>query len=398
MTGDPGSYAMRTIVERKPRIIGEVIRSNTLNGSAVRRLEALGDEIRKGYVADPAGRGGYPERFQADEAAVWGREIARWRGGKWLEIPWYFAEAYFYLRLLLACGYYGNSTSRFDPFRPQKERELTGSGGGLALGRDILRGLDGMEADEGRAAFLLHTSLWGNRVDLSNFDVAARDRGRLFEPEADALLIDHTAAAVKAALGAAAVDMILDNAGPELVSDLLLADFLLRRGRTDRVVLHVKQSPFFVSDAMTGDVLSTADAFLADSDPRLRDAGGRLRSMIRAGRLEIRDHYFWNGPLHFSSLRPEILESFGRADLLIFKGDANYRRLLEDRKWDTDVDLEKTACALPVPYLALRTMKSEIVADVSRQKAAELFRQDPEWRVNGKRGIVRLCRARARLR
>lgn len=398
MTGDPGSYAMRTIVERKPRIIREVILSNSMTGAVKERLEALDAEMRDGVIASPIGAAVFPaDAFEKDELAAWEREIARWQGRSWLDIPWYFAEAFFYFRVLLECGYYrslrGAGTSPpVDPFRVLKEKELLGPGGGLELGKTILHGLGAMDSDKEKAAFLLNTSLWGNRVDLSNYDVSLHERERLLGSDPERLLVDHTPAAVEALICGTAVDMILDNAGPELVSDLLLADFILGRDRAARVVLHVKRSPFFVSDATVEDVQTTLKAFRAHPAPALNAAGERLLRQMRTGGLSAADHFFWNGPLHFSSLPRDILRRFEAADLLIFKGDANYRRLLEDRKWNTGMAMEEAACRLPSPFLVLRTMKSEIVVDIPEAKAAELSRADPDWLINGRRGIVRCCR------
>ena len=45
------------------------------------------------------------------------------------------------------------------------------------------------------------------------------------------------------------VDFVLDNAGPEIFSDLCLATFLSSKGIADKIVFHVKQFPWFVSDA-----------------------------------------------------------------------------------------------------------------------------------------------------
>src|SRR6185437_11199948 len=55
-----------------------------------------------------------------------------------------------------------------------------------------------------------------------------------------------------AGAGAGAVAIICDNAGRELISDLLLADELLSQSGTalaTSVELHVKPAPYYISDA-----------------------------------------------------------------------------------------------------------------------------------------------------
>jgi hypothetical protein len=52
--------------------------------------------------------------------------------------------------------------------------------------------------------------------------------------------------------------------------------------------------------------------------------------------------------------------------------------------------MERLAGDFPPPLAALRTMKSEIVVDLSEAQVAGLDREDPGWRTNGRRGLVRL--------
>ncbi len=53
------------------------------------------------------------------------------------------------------------------------------------------------------------------------------------------------------------VDVILDNAGFELVADLCLAMFLLDSGLASKVRLHCKRHPWFVSDTTRSDITRT---------------------------------------------------------------------------------------------------------------------------------------------
>ena len=148
-TGDPGSFAMRTIVERKPRIVAQVLESNRAVPSDVREgFEELVRDIREGVVASPIdGRDELCASFEPEELLAWEGEMACYAGRRWLDLPWFFAEAYFYLRLLVAWGYYDSSSPRgigagnhrlpLDPFQALKEQELCGPRGGLAVARQI---------------------------------------------------------------------------------------------------------------------------------------------------------------------------------------------------------------------------------------------------------------------
>ena len=81
----------------------------------------------------------------------------------------------------------------------------------------------------------------------------------------------------------------------------------------------------------------------------------------------------------------DMIDAAQQADLVVIKGDANYRRILEDRKWDCSLRMEDLADYFPAPFAVLRTMKSEIVVDIPRKEARRLAARDPEWLINGRR-------------
>jgi hypothetical protein len=411
-TGDPGSFAMRTIVERKPRIVAQVLESNRVAAKARAGLEELVRDIREGLVASPfEGRDDLRGSFEPEELLAWEAEIATHAGRRWLDIPWYFAEAYFYLRLLMVWGYYdrhapgtGASIPQWpsDPFEALKEEELCGPLGGLAAARQIVRALGGPDGGEEALGVLLHSALWGNRVDLGCFELDESRRREVFSRDRESLVVDHTERVLAALAAARSIGMILDNAGSELSCDLLLVDRLLssppapESGEPRRATLHVKGAPFFVSDAMGKDVRRTITAFCSDAEALLAQAGRRLERAITDGRLLLREHWFWNSPLHFTRMPPLLCAALAEDDIVVVKGDANYRRLLEDRRWEPWRAMEEIAGYFPASFACLRTMKSEIVVDVPREKAESLSAADPEWLINGRRGLVRYCRGRAR--
>lgn len=393
-TADPHSFARHTIEVRKPGILAEALAAHTLPAAAVGRLERLRENIGHGTVSDSFAACPYdPSLFAAAELAAWRAAIAAQAGRGWLELPWYFAESYFYVSLLLALGYYDpqSATCGRDPFASPKQRELSGPGGGIELAAGVLDLLEGRRGVDSLKA-LLRFCLWGNRVDLSNAGIAERHRSQILapdNPEDSNLLRDDTPQLVEALLSARRVDIVLDNCGPELVCDLLLARTLLTAAGVQRVVLHAKGAPFFVSDAMAADVEQTIAALASSPAAAARRAGGDLQALRAEGRLLVADHYFWNGPLHFPGLPAELRFELGKADLVILKGDANYRRLLCDRHWPHTARLEEIAAYFPAPLACLRTLKSELAVDLTVEQVAALGAADPDWLINGRRGIIR---------
>lgn len=153
------------------------------------------------------------------------------------------------------------------------------------------------------------------------------------------------------------VDIVLDNAGFELYVDLVLAGYLLSSGLATTVVLHPKSIPWFVSDVLPTDFASLLSAI---ADPRgFYDApteDDRLRgvepekladsevadleflfsewSRFHAeGQLVLRPNRVWTGPGSFWRLPEEakdLVEDLKQSELVVFKGDLNYRKLVGD--------------------------------------------------------------------
>ena len=115
-----------------------------------------------------------------------------------------------------------------------------------------------------------------------------------------------------------------------------------------------------------------------------------LAQHVAAGRLLFRSTPFWTGPLMFRQMPATVREDLGGASLVIIKGDVNYRRLLDDRHWPATTALEELTSYFPAPHLVLRTLKSEIMVSLSPGQAAEIAAEDPDWLINGKRGIIQL--------
>ena len=85
------------------------------------------------------------------------------------------------------------------------------------------------------------------------------------------------------------------------------------------------------------------------------------------------------------------MHTFRGAALVIFKGDANYRRVVGDALWPPETPLASVVDYFPAPLLALRTLKSDPVVGLPAGLAARLDGVDPDWRINGKRGVIELA-------
>jgi hypothetical protein len=384
MTSEPGSFARKTIVERKPQIIRQVLEDNGYPPAIVGRLERFRGEI----ASQPM----QPLSEPAPDLLFWNREWATFEGRTWLEVPWYWAEAFFYRRLLEAASYFQpGAWQGHDPFGDQKRGQIQ-----VAVAR-LAAELEAVVQARPEVAFqaLLHSCLWGNRADLSNESIRLAVQGGLAaRQERHNILIDHSEETYRwIAGGLGRVDFICDNAGLDLLYDLALADLLLGQGWVRQVCFHLKAQPFFVSDAMPQDLQATLTRLQTCSYARARELAERLLDCQEAGRLVLYADPFWTTYLMFHQFPAALRTDLSRSGLVILKGDVNYRRLLDDRHWPHTTTLEEVAAFFPAPFLVLRTLKGEIQVGLAPGQAEALSAEDPSWLINGQRGLVHLCLA-----
>jgi hypothetical protein len=184
------------------------------------------------------------------------------------------------------------------------------------------------------------------------------------------------------------IDFLVDNAGFELVSDLIFSDYLITSGIAVFIRLHVKPHPTYVSDAMIKDVNATLDFFKADSNTKVRELGLRLAGYLAQGRLQIRQNFFWTSPLPGWELPPSLKSELSQSNLVISKGDANYRRILGDLNWPKTTNFADILDYFPVPIVALRTVKAEIACGMQPGQSEFIATKDPSWMTNGRWGMI----------
>lgn len=407
-TGDPGSFAEFTFKVRDPKILQELADAPYFAPGMVRAFKKFRAEL-EGAIQ--------PLREDAPDIEFWRAVSAPYIGRAWLDVPWYWAEAYFYRRILEIVGYFQiGAWHERDPFASNKDAELKPDAAPLRA-QTLLQILANVNTFAPRAELyterekfelLLHAALWGNRVDLSYNVERTVGRAARLEDEHENFLVDD-APGVYDFFGARTLDHLVyvtDNAGTELALDLALIDFLLAErspaglGTTPhsgasapaqpyvkKITIHLKPQPFYVSDAMPQDVERTLDTF-AHANAETRQLASRLRAHLKSKRLELRVHWFYPSSLHYFEMPDDLFAMFRSADFVIFKGDVNYRRVVGDAHWNPTIAFEYTTRYFPTPFVCLRTMKSDAVVGLQPAQVQALDRADREWRINGKRGLA----------
>jgi uncharacterized protein with ATP-grasp and redox domains len=378
---EPDTWQYDTMTQRISEIAQRVIDENDLTAEQLQRMRRLQDEMPYGLVRpldDPA----------APDAAAWAAYVAPYVGRNWLDIPWFMAEMMFFRRVLEATGYFGPGVGEGrDPYRQQKAAGMAAAAEALPTLLPVVE--RPLTAETLRQVLVM--DLWGNQADLS---IWPSDGGAgPVQPERAHLLIDDLPEVVTyledaRTRGPLRVDFLVDNAGIELTGDLLTADYLLRHGVAATVQLHVKPYPTFVSDAMIPDVAAAIEQLAGAAQPEAAAIGARLRRRLSDGSLALRTHLFWTSPLPFWELPADLRDVLGRSDLLIVKGDMNYRRLHGDRHWPFDTPFDAIVAGAPAPLVCLRVVKAEVASGLSRAQVAEVTEADPGWMSNGRWGMA----------
>lgn len=190
------------------------------------------------------------------------------------------------------------------------------------------------------------------------------------------------------------VDIVLDNAGFELFTDLCLADFLVNMELANLVVLHCKQLPWFVSDASQQDVHWMLDQMVTSDHPDIAQLAKTWKKHLTDGIWVLTDHKFWTTPYEFAAMKTvatELYSQLQESSLVIFKGDLNYRKLVADRNWLYTTPFSESLGGFhPTAVCALRTLKADLLAGASEDKVMAAKNKTGEWMINGQNAVVQL--------
>jgi len=243
-------------------------------------------------------------------------------------------------------------------------------------------------------------SLWSNKCDLSlsagNSTTLASIRESV-EKLQKFVLVDNTLEVYEYLEGLkgekeVVIDIILDNSGMELFTDVVLADFLLTSKLCARVNFHPKLMPWFVSDVTIDDFDKMFEKLASWGDEGVDECCRRWRHNMRCGKFTVvtdtLDFYTMGIPYsEMINTRPQLYKKLQQSDLLIFKGDLNYRKLVGDLNWPATTPFKDGLQGFnPTKLVALRTLKADVV--VGLDDGVENEMPDSDWMITGKYAVV----------
>ncbi|KAL8830280.1 MAG: hypothetical protein Q9170_005809 [Blastenia crenularia] len=388
------------------------------------------------------------------DIAAYNKELEALRSPTWFDVPWLYAECYLYRRMNTSFAISTHWES-YDVFARQKMSTFRSSCPAvleLAVKyKQLVSQLQDhtsdsksqQEVEEAEKLLFMEMCeicLWGNATDLSLLtsltyeDIQKLQGADARKSSEKNILVNDLPRAYKVLKAGQSsnskstrrVDIVLDNAGFELFVDLILAGYLLEAGLATQIVLHPKSIPWFVSDVLPADFASLLNALAnpqefygksSDDDhtgkaaqPMSEQEASQLSFLFQhwstlhqEGQLTIRPHLFWTGPGSYWRLpktAPSLYEDLKESELVIFKGDLNYRKLVGDAMWSTTAQFDTAIGPLGsgsgIRTLALRTCKADTVVGLPEGEEGRLKDTDGgggdsgarKWAWSGKWAVV----------
>nr|XP_032803595.1 damage-control phosphatase ARMT1 isoform X1 [Petromyzon marinus] len=425
-----GSFAYLTVKDRLPKILTQII--DRLHRSRAKFHEEHGEEgseadkkiisllskLRNELLTDKPIT---PLTDGRPDVGEWNAYLEAQRCltamPSWFTSAWLYVECYMYRRVQEAMALCPPLNDH-DVFSELKQKSFFDSQKAIIslcdhLG-EVLNKISGLNKDEVKKEFqqLLQVCLWGNKCDLSIS--AGKDNPQKASPLTGLndlkakILIDDTEA-VWATLEdklkknpsstqCFRLDIVLDNAGFELFTDLVLAEFLLASKLVDQIHFHGKCMPWFISDVTKEDVNFTVHLLMASNHRWSSKLGATWRSHLQDGSWVYHDHMFWTFPHEYCSMEaiaPDLYAELKRSNLILFKGDLNYRKLTGDRQWDHTTAFETALQGFhPSALCSLRALKADLQVGLQPGMAEILTAADPDWMVSGEYAVIQFSDAK----
>eukprot|EP01119_Soliformovum_irregulare_P023287 TRINITY_DN8115_c0_g1_i1.p1 TRINITY_DN8115_c0_g1~~TRINITY_DN8115_c0_g1_i1.p1 ORF type:complete len:420 (-),score=84.55 TRINITY_DN8115_c0_g1_i1:126-1364(-) len=380
---DHNSFTYTSITERLPKIIDEMLNDGHFEPPIKQKIENLRDGIRSGQ--------GKIEPIEGTEqdVALWRNFSEPFLGSTFLQVPWFFVEAYTYRKIMEITSYFEDPAKR-DPFLKSKQKSLKSAMEPFRiLCQQRIKNKDGFYTpnfDQFKA--IIHSSLWGNKADLSLHPEGVGAEHMALQ-DAELILIEDTQKIWddRSRWAGGNLAIIVDNCGFELVCDLSLIDWLLTTKLATQITMHVKKHPTFVSDATAIDVKQHIALLAIDDNAKVQEFGKKWQKFLEDGLLIVRDDFYWNSPNPFWDCPDHISDQLHSVPLVFMKGDANYRRVHGDLHWEHTASTKDIASYYPTSLVMLRTLKAEVMTGLTSLQLSRV-EAEREWMVTGKYGII----------
>ncbi|EMG48298.1 hypothetical protein SBY92_003218 [Candida maltosa Xu316] len=412
---DEKSFAFSTVRQRWPKIIETAIADVQsaiqdheehahLGDRIVNQLLQLNEDFANDAIVQP---------FTASEIQInpdlkhYNESLEKLNQDKkvtWRTGPWLYLECYLYQYIN---NFFIIDTDpfwkEFDVFGRLKTQTFKQSESGVL---ELCKRYEVLSSQLGKAdsetLFLLFKefidiSLWGNATDLSLLagnvsleDIKSVQGAEVRKKNEEKILVNDISQAWKELIGDNnRVDIVLDNSGFELFTDLILVLFLLDAKIVNEVHLHCKEIPWFVSDTMPKDFQDLLSQLVDTKfypeihakDPKaIKLVHDELQNYYKNYQLIINHDPFWTLDYNYWSIPKftKLYDELKKSNLIIFKGDLNYRKLTGDLEWPTTTPFKTAIQDLAtsgLPILSLRTCKADVVVGLPEGVNEKLIKE-----------------------
>lgn len=443
---DKNSFAYPTVHKRWPTIIeGAIkdIKTETESNSNLRessisiinQLNKLLDDFRNDVVVSKF------EQSQIDlnpDLSHYNNhydELAKIKQITWLTGPWLYLECYVYQ--FINTIFLSSSETywhKFDVFQNLKNLTFKQSELGVnelskrykVLNTQLISN-DKLDDETLKILFseFIDISLWGNATDLSLLagnvsidDIKSVQGAEVRKKNEEKIIVNDLSQAWNYLKNSShddndkQIDIVLDNSGFELFTDLILSLFLLDSKLINKVKIHCKEIPWFVSDTMPKDFDLLLDQLIDENfyknihqdkedHESIKFLHSKLNQYYKDGNIVVSHHKFWTLSYNYWDIPKftDLYQELSKSDLIIFKGDLNYRKLTGDLQWDKTTpfktalqDLSKSK----LPVLSLRTCKADVVVGLPQglhEKLSTIYKDQGNeigelWTASGKWAVI----------
>ena len=345
------TFAGFTLETRFPKILKDVLDNPELNPASKTQLTSLLNNLDNQRIE--------PIELTSEESVFWQPFFEEYTGKRFEEVPFFFLEIYLYRLINLIIS---SNQDFIDPFGHIKRQDLEKN---TAFFKQLANDRSELSIDQ-----CIHLAVEGNQADLSQLAGSTKGNPLSYLIDDSDLLINQ--------IPETGIHLIADNSGVELFTDLLLITKLSET--CEQITLHLKHMPLLVSDATPNDLEILLEHLELIG---LADFVSDIQQLIDSNKLKVTSQPFWNAPTFYDEL--SFIEK--PTNLLITKGDANYRRFFHDKVFPAHLSFELESIGFDKVF-TLRTLKSDIQTGLKKDQVEALQNQDPEWMHNGKYAVI----------
>lgn len=399
LNSDPKLFGYSTARSRWPKILQGALEDvsklvpEASRAEFTRGLQDILDAINNDDEVKPFTK---DEIAQNSQLTSYNESLAQLLPMTWQTGPWLYLECHLYQMIEAINLRLAANVDIFEALKHSTFKLLQAGVHELAKHVNSLEETKGMDDESLRLLFreFIDISLWGNATDLSLLaggisvdDINLIQGKELRRKNEEKIIVNEIDEAWKwvRSKETSRYDIVLDNSGFELYADLCLSVFLLKHGLAKEIHLHSKEIPWFVSDTMPKDVDQllaqlVEPGFFDAQDDEFKKLHATLKDYFGSGAIRVDHHPFWTLEHNFWKLGevPGLSDTLRKSDLIIFKGDLNYRKLTGDCEWPETTPFTEAIQDLArsqLPVLTLRTCKADVVVGLPEGKNEELCKE-----------------------